>query len=513
MSGSIRSSSEWTRDHEVNADVCIIGSGAGGSVLAAGLCAAGLDVVMLEEGGHHTVQDFRALDEAVNTPMLYQERGTRATSDLAITILQGRSVGGGTTINWTTCFRTPDRILAHWRRHHGLEAWTPSDLRPHFEAVEQRLHIHRWKEELLNGNNQALWRGCHALGWEAEVLRRNVKGCANSGYCGFGCPFDAKQAMHLTFLPDAVAAGLQLWADTRAERIEVEGGRAVAVHAVAMDPDRDRAAGHRLTVRAKVIVSSGGAINGPALLLRSGLSQGPVGRRTFLHPVIAVAGAYDERISPWYGAPQSASSHQFIERGPEHVGFFMEACPLHPSLTGGAFPLFGEAQLDVMCQLAHTSALLALHVDGLVEGDDGGVVSLRGDGRVAVDYPVRAPLIEAMRASHEALCRVHLAAGATEARTLHLSPVRVSEQAHLARLDTVPYGAHEHAIFTAHQMGGCAMGASAERSVVDSDLRHHHVPNLFCVDGSVFPTALGVNPSESIYGLAHRARKAVGEAV
>jgi len=512
VSGFIRSSTELTADHEVRADVCIVGSGAGGAVLAAGLCARGLSVVLLEEGGHRTSRDFRVLQERVNTPMLYQERGARSTSDLAIGILQGRTVGGGTTVNWTTCFRTPDRILRHWREHHGLEPLTPDALQPHFQAVEERLSIRRWNPDLLNRSNEALRRGCEALGWEVEVLRRNVKGCANSGYCGFGCPFDAKQAMHLTYLPDAVADGLQLWADTRAERIELQGDRAVAVHAVGMHPERDRPTDRRLVVRADVVVSSAGAINGPALLMRSGITDGPVGRRTFLHPVIAVAGEYAQPTSPWYGAPQSASSHQFIDRGPERMGFFMESCPLHPMLAGSAFPLFGTDQRNTMARLDHTAGLIALHVDGLLDGDDGGTVRLRSDGRIALDYPITPRLVEAVRASHEALARVHLAAGATAAHTLHLSPVSMTSEADLPRLADAPYGAHEHAMFTAHQMGGCAMSADPRDGVVDVDLRHHRVHNLFCVDGSVFPTALGVNPSQSIYGLAHRARDAVASA-
>ena len=512
MSGFVRSSTELTADHEVDCDVCIIGSGAGGAVLAKGLCAAGLDVVMLEAGSHRTSADFRVLQEGINTPMLYQDRGTRSTADLAITILQGRSVGGSTTVNWTTCFRTPDRILEHWQRVHGLESWHPDALRPHFEAVEARLNIHPWPEELVNANNHALLDGCQALGLHVEVLRRNVKGCANSGYCGFGCPFDAKQAMHLTYLPDAVGHGLRLWADTHAERIEVQGGRAVAVHAVGMERDRDRATGRRLTERPKVVVASGGAINSPALLLRSGLNQGPVGRRTFLHPVIAVAAEYPHPIAPFYGAPQSVSSHHYIDRG-ERMGFFLEAAPLHPMLTGAAFPVFGTEAQQVMSKLSHVSGLLALHVDGLLDGDEGGTVSLRRDGRIAVDYPIGPHLQEAMAASHQALARIHLAAGATRALTMHLSPHEVHTEADLPGLAAMPYGAHEHAIFTAHQMGGCTMSPDADRGVVDGDLRHHHVPNLFCVDGSVLPTALGVNPSQTIYGLARRARATVGSAV
>ena len=205
MKGRITQGPDITADVAEACDVCIIGSGAGGGILAAGLMERSLDVVMLEAGGYHTRRDFD-LHEQTAFPMLYQGRGGRSTVDLAISILQGRSVGGGTTINWTTCFRTPERILAHWQAHHGIEGLDAASLAPHFEAVEARLNIHTWPEAAANANNRKLLDGCRKLGWEASPLRRNVKGCANSGFCGMGCPVDGKQSQHVTSIPDAVAA-------------------------------------------------------------------------------------------------------------------------------------------------------------------------------------------------------------------------------------------------------------------------------------------------------------------
>ncbi|WP_373047833.1 GMC family oxidoreductase [Vulgatibacter sp.] len=504
---------DLTADVDVRCDVCVIGSGAGGAVLAAGLVERGLSVVMLEEGGHHTKSEFD-MQEGTAYPMLYQDRGTRATADLAITILQGRAVGGSTVVNWTTCFRTPKRILDHWRSRHGIEGLDEASLAPHFDAVEERLHVHEWPEVLANANNRVLLDGCRKLGWEAGPLRRNVRGCANSGYCGMGCPIDAKQSMLVSYLPDAVAKGMALYSDTRAERIEVAGDRVVAVHGRVLDPRTNQPTARRVTVRPKVAVSSGGAINGPALLLRSGLDRnGRVGKRTFLHPVVAMAALFDEPVRAFYGAPQSIGSHHFIDRGEGRIGFFLEVPPIHPMIAATAFRSFGQDHQAFMAQLPHIGVLIALSVDGLLEGEEGGTVSLRGDGRVRVDYPVRGPLAESFRASCEAMARIQLAAGARRILSLHGAPVELRSEVDLPRLAAAPYGALEHAIFTAHQMGGCAMGADPATSVVDATLRHHHVPNLFVVDGSVFPTSLGVNPSESIYAIAHRAREHVAAAV
>ncbi|MBA2322125.1 MAG: GMC family oxidoreductase N-terminal domain-containing protein, partial [Deltaproteobacteria bacterium] len=408
-----------TADVEVSCDVCVIGSGAGGSVVAAGLAERGLSVVMLEEGGSHSRAEFTGEEDRAY-PMLYQERGTRATADLAITILQGRSVGGGTTVNWTTCFRTPDRILAHWREVHGLEGIDSEAMRPHFEAVEARLNIGPWSEALVNRNNRVLLDGARKLGWQADILRRNVKGCGNTGYCGLGCPLDAKQGMHLTYIPDALAAGMVLHADTRVTRIETAGGRVVAVHGETLASDRDLPSGPRVVVRPKVTVLSGGAINSPALLLRSGLGDGPVGRRTMLHPVVAVSGRYADRVEGWSGAPQSVASHQFVDRGADQVGFFLETPPLHPMLAATALPMFGDAQRAFLSELAHTSSLIAVTVDGLLPGDVGGVVTLRRDGRPKLDYPVKPALAEAWKAAHVAMAQLHFAAGAEQVASNHV---------------------------------------------------------------------------------------------
>lgn len=510
MSGLILGHSDLTADIEWSCDVCIVGSGAGGAVLAAGLAARGVDVILVEEGTHFTRKDF-TLQESDALPAMYQERATRASADVAVTVLQGRSLGGSTTINWTTCFRTPERILDHWAKVHGIEGL---DLDPHFDAVEDRLNIREWPAAIANANNRTIADGCGKLGWEWKSLRRNVRGCANSGYCSVGCPVDGKQAMGITYIQDAVAAGARVLTNVRVERFEVEGKRVVAVRGVVMTPTAAEPDGVQVVIRPKVAVSSAGALNGPALLLRSGLAGGGlVGRRTFIHPVVATLARFDAIINPFWGAPQSMGSHQFVDRGQDKVGYFMEAAPLLPMLTAVAFPMFGAELQQAMGGLPQLNALLALSVDGLLPQDDGGTVTLRSDGRPSLDYPIRPFLQESFRHATESLLRIQLAAGCAEATTAHVTPLRVRSADQLSGLDNMEYGAHRHAIFTAHQMGGCTMGADPQRSVVDTEHRFRGLDNLFVVDGSVLPTALGVNPSETIYGLARRATTFVAGAV
>jgi choline dehydrogenase-like flavoprotein len=276
-------------------EVCVIGSGAGGAVAAFHLQQAGHEVLVVEEGGHHTRKQFH-MTEAESFPTLYQESGQRVTRDLGVLVLQGRAIGGTTVINWTTCFRTPDHVLEHWRVHHAVAGINAAALNPHWDAVEARLNIHQVPLAETNRNNRLLYDGCKALGWEASTTRRNVKDCRQSGYCGMGCPVDAKQSMLVTYLPDAVASGATILSRCRLEKLHFQGRTVTHATAQLMDAQGIAPTGKTVTIKARRFVLSAGAIGSPAILLRSGVPGDVVGKRTFLHPVVVSSGIYKDPV-------------------------------------------------------------------------------------------------------------------------------------------------------------------------------------------------------------------------
>jgi len=225
-----------------------------------------------------------------------------------------------------------------------------------------------------------------------------------------------------------------------------------------------------------------------------------VGRRTFLHPTVPVLAYYDEPIEGFYGPPQSVACHHFADRG-ERVGYFLETAPTHPMLAAVAFPGFGAAHRQAMTQLAHAQATIALLIDGHHE-DEGGRVAADTDGRIRVRYPLGTALREAAVDAIKNVARLQLAAGARAVMTLHEDPITIRSEADLAQVDGAAFGPNRHTLFSAHQMGGAAMGEDPARSVVSSRGRHHQIENLWVTDGSVFPTSLGVNPQLSIYAHA-----------
>lgn len=489
----------------LSADVCIVGSGPGGAIAAARLAAAGARVILLEEGGYFTRKADFHMQEAEAYTKLYQDHGNRATDDLAITILQGRGVGGGTLVNWTTCFRTPEATLALWRERFGLADFTAERFGPHWDEIEKRLNIRKVDASEVNENNAVLLEGARKLGIATELVRRNVTACLHTGYCGMGCPTNAKRGMALTYLPDAAEKGARVYADCRAVRLVLDARkeRVTAVEAEVLDPDADRPSGRRVTVSAARFVVACGAINSPALLLRSSVPDphARLGKRTFFHPVVATVAFFDRRIDPFYGAPQSVASHAFVER-PGRIGFFLEVPPLHPMLASLALSGFGGAHRDGMKWLAKTNAVIALLRDGFLPEDEGGTVALREGGRrLSIRYPLGDVHREAMREAMRTSARIQLAAGAREVLTLHKDPVRIRSERDLPTIDGRPIGPNLLGVFTAHQMGGCGAGADPGGSVVDGSLRHHQLANLWVFDGSVFPTSLGVNPQLPILGL------------
>ena len=297
---------------------------------------------------------------------------------------------------------------------------------------------------------------------------------------------------------------MELYADCRVLKVERQG-QEWEVQGQIQAPGDLSSTGAEIRVRAKRVVLSAGAIGSPGILLRSGINpNGAVGRRTFLHPVVAVAARYEEDINGWAGAPQAVGSHEFVDRG-EQVGFFLEVPPMQPMLVASGVMGSGAMVNDFMAQLPKLSSHLALMVDGLHPGAPGGTVELLSNGRPKLDYPIGPALVEAMATAHRAMARCHLAAGAQEVFTLHPSPVSMTSEDHLERLDAAAYGALEHSIFSAHQMGGCGMSGDAKAGVVDAEHRVKGQDGLYVVDGSVMPTSLGVNPSQTIYSLAHRA--------
>ena len=492
---------------ELEADVVIVGTGAGGGTAAETLSKAGLRVVLLEEGPLKTSSQFDMQERAAYRD-LYQEGTGRGTKDGGMVILQGRSVGGSTTVNWTTSFRTPPETLKFWADEMGVSGCSVEEMAPYFAHMEERLNIHVWPQA-PNANNAMLQRAAEKLGYSWHTIHRNVRGCLNLGYCGLGCPVDAKQSMLVTTIPGALDLKAKLVHRARVVRVLRDGDVVKGVEAEALTPDVRGTTGQKITVRAVRTVLAGGAINTPAILLRSNVPDpyGRIGKRTFLHPTTLTMGIYEESIDPFYGAPQSIYSDHFqwqnVSSGP--VGFKLEVPPLQPAFAAGFYSVAGEELTKSMDQLDHTQCMIALMRDGFHEQSQGGTVEINDKGQPALDYPINEYLLEGVRRAWSVMLEMQFATGARSARPAHKQARHYRSwneaKAALAELQVAP---HKATIGSAHVMGGCPMGDDPERSVADTNGKVHQLENLYIMDGSLFPTSIGANPQLSIYGLVYK---------
>ena len=506
--------SRLEKDLLLEADVAIVGSGAGGGTTAEILSAAGLRVLLIEEGPLKTSDDFK-MQEADAYPELYQEGIGRMSKDGAITIMQGRAVGGTTLVNWTSSFRTPEPTLEHWAREHGVKGHGVAEMAPWFARMEERLGIAPWIMP-PNPNNAVISAGCEKLGYSWHVIPRNVRGCWNLGYCGMGCPVNAKQSMLVTTIPATLEKGGALLYLARAERLVHNGEHISGLECVGMDARSVAPNGRRIMVKARHYVLAGGGINSPGLLLRS---QTPdphqrVGKRTFLHLVNFSAAQFEQVINPFYGAPQSVYSDHFqwLDGAAGRMAYKLEVPPLQPALASTLLGRFGIDNALRMEQLPHTNVMLALMRDGFHPQSAEGTVELRSDGSPVLDYRMTDYTWEGLRRAFHSMADIQFAAGAKAVLPLHADADYVTTpQAARELIDRLDLALYRTRLGSAHVMGGCAMGEDPKQAVTDSLGRHHQLENLSIHDGSLFPTSIGANPQLSVYGLTAKLATALAE--
>jgi choline dehydrogenase-like flavoprotein len=496
----------------LEADVAIIGTGAGGGTTAEILAKAGLKVLLIEEGPLKTTNDFK-MDERQAYKDLYQENAGRMNKDGSMSILQGRCVGGTTVINWTSSFRTPEQTLQYWGEQFDTQGVSKEEMAPWFDKMEKRLNIAPWGFA-PNENNAVLSRGANALDIPWKVIPRNVAGCWNLGYCGTGCPTNAKQSMLVTTIPSAMDEGSQLLYSARAERLIMENDKVTGIEITALDKGY-RPTGVKLTVKAGTVVLAAGGINGPAMMLRSGAPdpKGRVGKRTFFHPVAFSFAEFASEINPYYGAPQSIySDHYQWETVDGPVGYKLEVPPLHPGLTSVLLMGHGESHFEDIHKLPNMHSMIALMRDGFNDDCQGGSIELAGDGSAIIDYPINDYLWDGIKRSHLTMAEIEFAAGAKAVKPAHVDGrFEKTWKASREAINNLPYVASRALVGSAHVMGGMAMGEDLERCVVDSNGKYHYLDNLYVIDGSVFPTSIGANPQLSIYGMACRLATGLAE--
>lgn len=487
---------EVAEDLDLECDVVVVGTGAGGAVVAKELATKGHAVLLLEEGGYHSRHDFHgsAIESFVR---FYRGKGlTGSIGNTVIALPMGRLVGGSTAVNTGTCWRTPEWVLERWAREEGLADLAPGRMEPYFDRVERELDVQVVDARFLGGAARVIARGCDALGYAHGPLRRNAPGCDGAGVCDSGCPTGARRSMDITYVPAALRSGAALYTGARAERITVEGGRVVGLEA-------RTASGKRLRVRARATVLSCGALVTPAFLLRQGLGRGlrHLGRNLSVHPASIVSALFDERIAGYAAIPQGYGIEEF-----RHEGILLMGASAPIDLAASQFAFVGDRLVETM-EAYDRIASFGL----MVEDRSVGRVRLGPGGRPLVSYWLGAREEQMLRRAVEILSRIFLAAGASEVYPAIHGHRVLRSAADLARLRETRTSAADWILTGFHPLGTCRMAISPSRGVVSPDHQVHGLPGLYVVDGSSVPSAVGVNPQITIMALATRAANRLAE--
>jgi len=474
-----------TRNYDCQ--VAVVGSGAGGSVTTACLAQADIDTLLLEEGKPYSPSNYGTVLDGFR--QMYRDAGSTVLfGHPPISLPLGRTLGGTTTINSSTCFRPPEFKVERWKGP------TFQEMVPFFDAVETRIHAHVVSEDLLGQHWTVMKRGCDRLGIPIQPLSHNLRDCRMSGRCQFGCPTGAKQSVDRTYIPDALSHGARIQTQHLVQGMKVKRDKVQFLHGISSEGP--------FTVHADAFVLSMGAMLSPAFLLRAGLGRRlpRIGKGLQIHPASRVVALFEETLDGHVALPQGA----YIDHWKD-LGVFMEGIFLHPSFLFTMLPGCGHRLKDLMVQYRNLSSFGIF-----VEDSNTGRVFKGHWG-----YPFWAYYNLSHRNAHQLrfgiarLAEIFLAAGALRVFTGFSPCHEIDSLQDLNRLEGMPVRPIDLELGAFHSVGTCAMGSCIDDSVVNQDLKVHGIDNLYIMDASVIPESLGVNPQITIMALCLKAAQSL----
>ena len=491
----ITAARDCDEDMTLEADVVILGSGAGGAAAAYELACRGLAVVIIEEGQYYDRSHFTGkLTEVI--PKLYRSWGaTVATGNAIIPVPVGCNVGGTTTINSGTCMRTPSSVLQRWREQ-GLEAFTEQAMAPWFEGVERMLSVQQATTETVGPIGDLIDRGAAANGFlQRQPLMRNAQGCDGQGLCQFGCPTDAKQSTNVSYIPHALERGAFLFSGFRAERLQQKGNRITGVIARGQNAD-GRPITLSLTCQQTIVAM--GSLFTPLFLRQQGVRNPHLGRHLTLHPAGVVNALFPDRdLANSRSIPQGYGVSDWEEQG---LMFEGGTIPLagHSLLN----PLVGQDWVRFTEDYPHTAYFGFM----IRDTSEGRVRRGPRRGLPLIRYHMNRQDFALFKRGIHALACWYLDAGAEQVLIPGLNRiVRIHNRTELERFLRSPLKPTDFLISAYHPLGTARIAASPRDGVCDSRHRVFGYPGLSVMDGASVPSSLGANPQVTIMAMASRA--------
>jgi choline dehydrogenase-like flavoprotein len=482
-------------DLEIECEVVVIGTGAGGAAAAYELARRGRAVLLLEEGDYHKRSSFRGRP-AHAYQHLYRDQGiTVALGNVGIPLWAGRAVGGSTVINSGTCYRAPERTFAYWRSRYGLGSeFSSAGLGPYYEAAESMLQVTPANMLHVGSIGPIIARGAERLRYTHGVLKRNAPDCDGQGVCCFGCPTGAKRSTDVSYVPEALKRGAQLVTAARVDSIDLVAGRARGVTAT-LGRSTDGRPRPKLRVTADAVIVAGGALMTPLLLAKSGVKSRMLGKNLSIHPASKVLALFDEQLDQWKGIPQGYTIDHFAD-----IGLMFEGGSLPFDVAALGVPWVGRRYTEMMEQYPHMATF-----GFMIQDRSRGEVRRGPGGSPLVLYNMNATDVARMQHGLEVLCEVYQAAGAKRVLPLIAGVEEVNTKEDLERLRARRLRPGDFEVTAFHPLGTCRIGTDPNRSCLGPDHAAHGVAGLYVCDGSAIPSSLGVNPQMTIMAMALRA--------
>lgn len=497
MSQMIIDSKDVLKDIYEYCDCCVIGTGAGGGVIAKELQCAGLNVIAIEEGPYLKPEEFYQ-DFFSSLDQLYYDFGLRSMVGRSyIPIMHAKCVGGTTLVNSGISFRLPENIFNQWKNKYGI-THSYENLIESFKKVEKIINVEPTSPEVMGRHNELFKKGCESLGLKSSPIYRNTRNCNGCGFCINGCPNYAHMSIDLTYIPAGLKAGLKVYSSCRAEKIIVDGGEARGVEGFFIDP-KSKKKTFRLKIKSKFVVLSGGAVGSPLLLQKSGIhkKEKNVGKYFLNHPAAAIMGIFDEEVQMWNGVPQGYQCDEFIQEG-----ILIETAGLPPELA--YFRVFGLGKdLKKRFSKYPNSADWGVMIRAKTQGE----ISIKAT-RPFLWYPLIDEDLKLLKRGLKIVADIFFAAGAKYILPgIRGVPIEIHSEKETYLIENREIKASDIFAIGNHPMGGCRMGEDEKNSVVNSNFEMHKIKNLYICDASIFPEAPGVNPQLSIMAFSDLASK------
>lgn len=489
----------WEDGEELECDVVVIGTGAGGGVVGKELAERGHAVVFVEEGALHRRDAFTGGVREAHERFYRRQGGIFALGNNAVPVLMGRMVGGSTAINTGVSYRTPDFVLNEWCERYGTDEFSPANMDAHFRTVERELQVEPVAEQFLQGVSRVVARGCDALGWHHYTLLRNAPDCNGQGVCDLGCPSGARRSTDISYIPKALERGGVLFTRMRAERVMLEDGRARGLIA------RSTVNGRTLRVRSRAVILAGGSVPTPMFLQAQGLanSSGQVGRNLAIQPSTGCAGVFADKLEGEQFVPNTRACDEFLESG----GFLLQSGQGSLNLMPIQIPLVGRKFMDLMDRFDQIAGFGVLCRD---TGRTGRVGRGPGD-KPRVRYWLTADDVRKLKDGMTRCAEMWFAAGAESCLPTSFRFPQIKDADDLERFRKAEFKPWDFMLTSWHPLGTCEIGSDPKKSVVSLDHECHDVPGLFITDGSTVPGAIGVNPQITIMAMATRAALGIDE--